>query len=96
MRSAKAVKTFGNTPLVEERRFLFEVSGISQQGDQSLDYPIRKSGNTCIAVSYSRMNYEMNRINRLGGKIVNITPIGIVTPLAGNNVAQAEEEKQSA
>ncbi|WP_373479616.1 phycobilisome linker polypeptide [Geminocystis sp.] len=81
MRNSKAVKTFANNLSVDERRFLFEVTGIAQQGDNNLDYPIRQSGNTFIAVSYSRMNYEMNRINRLGGNIINISPIGVVTPL---------------
>ncbi|NCO74398.1 MAG: CpcD phycobilisome linker protein [Cyanobacteria bacterium] len=81
MRNSKAVKTFANNLSVDERRFLFEVTGIAQQGDNNLDYPIRQSGNTFIAVPYSRMNYEMNRINRLGGNIINISPIGVVTPL---------------
>ncbi len=91
MRNAKAVKTFATNPLVEERRFLFEVSGISQQGENNLDYPIRKSGNTFVAVSYSRMNQEMNRINRLGGKIVNISPLGLLAPVVGNKTAETEE-----
>ena len=81
MRNSKSVKTSANNLSVDERRFLFEVTGIAQQGDNNLDYPIRQSGNTFIAVPYSRMNYEMNRINRLGGNIINISPIGVVTPL---------------
>lgn len=87
MRNAQAVKTFAKNPLVEERRFLFEVSGIAQQGDTSLQYPIRQSGNTFIAVPYCRMNQEMNRINRLGGKIMNISPIGIVAPVTAQTEA---------
>jgi phycocyanin-associated, rod len=81
MRNSRAVKTFANNLAVEERRFLFEVSGIADQNENSLNYPIRQSGNTFIAVPYARMNYEMNRINRLGGKIINISPIGVVAPL---------------
>jgi len=81
MRNSTAVKTFANNLAVEERRFLFEVTGIANQGENSLNYPIRQSGSTFIAVPYSRMNYEMNRINRLGGQIVNISPIGVVSPL---------------
>jgi hypothetical protein len=91
MRSTKAVKTFANDPAVEERRFLFEVSGIGQQGDNNLNYPIRQSGNTFIAVPYSRMNQAMTRINRLGGHIVNISPIGVVAPLVGAGTANTQE-----
>ena len=58
------------------RTFLFEVVGISEKGDSALSYPIRKSGTTLIRVPYSRMNQEIDRITRLGGTIVNITPIG--------------------
>lgn len=87
MRNSKAVKTFANNPAVEERRFLFEVTGIADQGKNNLNYPIRQSGNTFIAVPYARMNYEMNRINRLGGHIVNISPIGVVAPLVGTSAS---------
>lgn len=93
MRNTKVVKTFAKNPAVEERRFLFEVSGISQQGDNNLEYAIRKSGNSFLAVPYSRMNQEMNRINRLGGKIVNISPIGVVAPIAGNAPAEKPEKE---
>lgn len=90
MRNSVAVKTFSNNSALEERRFLFEVKGIAQQNENNLNYPIRQSGNTFIAVPYSRMNYEMNRINRLGGEIVNITPIGIVAPVKGASDAETE------
>jgi hypothetical protein len=90
MRKKKAVKIFANNPAVEDRRFLFEVTGIAQQGENNLDYPIRRSGNTKIAVPYSRMNQEMNRINRLGGQIINISPLGIVAPLVGTRTANTE------
>ncbi|MGY6530937.1 MAG: phycobilisome linker polypeptide [Cyanobacterium sp.] len=96
MRNTKVVKTFAKNTAVDERRFLFEVSGISQQGDNNLEYAIRKSGNSFLAVPYSRMNQEMNRINRLGGTIVNISPIGVVAPLVGKaeaKEAEAETEK---
>jgi len=81
MKKFNTVKTFANNQNAEERRFLFEVVGISQQGSSNLDYPIRQSGSSFITVSYSRMNQEMSRIHRLGGKIINITPIGINTPI---------------
>ncbi len=55
--------------------FRYEVSGL-RQNDQTdnNDYPIRSSGSVFITVPYARMNEEMQRISRLGGKIVNIQP----------------------
>lgn len=55
------------------RMFLFEVKGLRQtyQSDK-LSYPIRQSGTAVVAVPYTRMNEEMQRINRLGGTIVSI------------------------
>ena len=58
------------------KTFIFEVVGISPQGDSQLSYPVRNSGSTFIRVPYSRMNQEMKRINSLGGTIINITPVG--------------------
>ncbi|MEG4447073.1 phycobilisome linker polypeptide [Microcoleus sp. AT9_B5] len=41
-----------------------------------MDYSIRRSSaSTSIAVPYNRMNQEMQRITRMGGKIVSIHPI---------------------
>ncbi|AUC60819.1 ferredoxin--NADP+ reductase PetH [Cyanobacterium sp. HL-69] len=92
MKKFNTVKTFSNNSVIEERRFLFEVVGISQQGSNNLDYPIRQSGTSFITVPYSRMNQEMNRINRLGGKIVNITPIGINTPVQAQGLSSSSEK----
>jgi phycocyanin-associated rod protein len=59
-----------------DRVFVYEVSGLKQtnQSDRN-SYPIRSSGNVLIKVPYNRMNEEMLRISRLGGKIVNIRPL---------------------
>lgn len=55
------------------RVFLFEVVGLRQNSEtDSLNYPIRRSGSVFIKVPYGRMSQEMQRISRLGGKIVNI------------------------
>lgn len=89
MKKINTVKTFANN--LEERRFLFEVVGIANQGNSSLDYPIRQSGSSFIAVPYSRMNQEMNRINRLGGKIIKITPMGINTPIPENGLSYSSD-----
>ncbi|MBW4539116.1 MAG: ferredoxin-NADP reductase [Myxacorys chilensis ATA2-1-KO14] len=58
------------------RMFRYEVVGLRQNGatDQQ-NYPIRKSGSTFITVSYDRMSDAMQRITRMGGKIVSIQPL---------------------
>jgi ferredoxin--NADP+ reductase len=58
------------------RVFVYEVMGLRQteETDQT-NYPIRKSGSVFIRVPYNRMNQEMRRITRLGGKIVSIQPV---------------------
>ena len=61
----------------KNRLFVYEVEGLSQNGNSSdAKAPIRSSGTTLITVPYSRMNQEMRRINRLGGKVINIRPAG--------------------
>lgn len=68
--SGVATKTGANS-----RVFVFEVEGIRQGGDSDkFTYPIRRSGRVSITVPYERMNQEMRRISRLGGRIVNIRP----------------------
>ncbi|MBF2047421.1 MAG: ferredoxin--NADP reductase [Leptolyngbya sp. IPPAS B-1204] len=57
------------------RLFIYEVEGLRQNGEtDKMGYPIRRSGNLFITVPYSRMNQEMQRIARLGGRIVSIRP----------------------
>jgi ferredoxin--NADP+ reductase len=89
MKKFNTVKTFANNSFTEERRFLFEVVGIANQESHNLDYPIRQSGSIFIAVPYSRMNQEMNRINRLGGTIIKITPMGINTPIQAHSLSSS-------
>ncbi|MBV9386300.1 MAG: phycobilisome linker polypeptide [Chroococcidiopsidaceae cyanobacterium CP_BM_ER_R8_30] len=85
---------FGQTALgsgrlsnAENRMFRYEVEGMRQtyENDQ-LSYPIRSSGSFFITVSYNRMNEEMQRIHRMGGKIVSIQPLS----LEGNAQAKSE------
>ncbi|MGJ3245472.1 MAG: ferredoxin--NADP reductase [Elainellaceae cyanobacterium] len=60
----------------DNRLFVYEVEGLRQnQETDQLDYPIRRSGTVSIMVPYSRMNQEMQRITRMGGKIVSIRPV---------------------
>jgi hypothetical protein len=55
------------------RVFVYEVEGL-RQSDQTDNnsYPVRQSGTIAIKVPYNRMNEEMRRITRMGGKIVAI------------------------
>ncbi|MEQ9001685.1 MAG: phycobilisome linker polypeptide [Coleofasciculus sp. B1-GNL1-01] len=71
----------------KNRLFLYEVTGLSQNTEtDKMDYPIRSSGNTYITVPYSRMNQEMQRITRMGGKIVSIQPLdGVMNAKNGMN-----------
>ncbi|BAZ52094.1 oxidoreductase FAD/NAD(P)-binding subunit [Nostoc sp. NIES-4103] len=68
------------------RVFVYEVVGLRQneETDQT-NYPIRNSGSVFIRVPYNRMNQEMRRITRLGGKIVSIQPLNGQQQLNGAN-----------
>lgn len=93
------------------RLFRYEVVGLRQNSEtDKLTYPIRRSGSTFITVPYSRMSEMMQRITRMGGKIVsilsldangevpgNVTPeqkIGGATPETGHEVSNPGEEKK--
>ncbi|NJL42226.1 MAG: phycobilisome linker polypeptide [Pseudanabaena sp. SU_2_4] len=73
----------GKSPLMrassstsDNRMFVYEVEGLRQSDRTSNNsYQIRTSNNVFIPVPYSRMNEEMQRITRIGGKIVNILPL---------------------
>lgn len=55
------------------RVFIYEVVGLRQNEEtEKTNYPIRQSGSVFIRVPYNRMNQEMQRVTRLGGKIVSI------------------------
>jgi phycocyanin-associated rod protein len=58
------------------RMFRYEVVGLRQNEENDRNnYSIRRSGSVFITVPYNRMNEEMQRILRMGGKIVNIEPL---------------------
>lgn len=64
-----------NTPS-GSRLFVYEVEGLRQtEQTDKLGYSIRRSGRVYITVPYGRMNQEMKRITRMGGKIVSIHPV---------------------
>jgi hypothetical protein len=55
------------------RVFVYEVEGLRQnEQTENNRYQIRNSSTILIQVPYNRMNEEMRRISRLGGKIVGI------------------------
>ncbi|MCP6759361.1 MAG: ferredoxin-NADP reductase [Fischerella sp. CENA71] len=66
------------------RVFVYEVVGLrqSEETDQT-NYQIRNSGSVFIKVPYSRMNQEMRRITRLGGRIVSIQPVSVLQQTNG-------------
>ncbi len=58
------------------RVFRYEVVGLRQnQETDKNNFDVRRSGSVFITVPYARMNEEMRRITRLGGKIVKIEAI---------------------
>lgn len=58
------------------RMYRYEVAGLRQSdATENLNYEIRQSGSTFINVPYNRMSEFMQRITRLGGKIVSIQPL---------------------
>jgi ferredoxin--NADP+ reductase len=69
--------TVGSTPTsYGSRVYIYEVVGIKQSSATDLmGNSIRNSGTVFISVPYSRMQQEMQRISRMGGKIVSIRPM---------------------
>ncbi|MGF1537867.1 MAG: ferredoxin--NADP reductase [Elainellaceae cyanobacterium] len=85
------------------RLFVYEVEGLRQNSaTDQLNYPIRNSGTVRITVPYDRMNEEMQRITRLGGKIVGIYPItddgamqGLVNGDTGNGGPETQQSEKN-
>lgn len=84
----------GGTPNTDygSRLFIYEVEGLRQSPETDrMDYPIRQSGNVLITVPYSRMNQEMQRITRMGGRIVSIRPVNADDAANGKAVSSGTE-----
>ncbi len=65
----------GSPSTADNRIFLYEVAGLRQTPQTTNNsYQIRTSTNIFLQVPYSRMNEQMQSINRLGGTIVSIHP----------------------
>jgi phycocyanin-associated rod protein len=68
--------TISTSNSAASRMYRIEVQGMRQSSEtDKQSYPIRQSGSVFFTVPYSRMNEQMQRINRMGGKIVNIEPL---------------------
>lgn len=66
----------GGITSAASRVFRYEVVGLRQNEENDKNnYEIRRSGSVFVTVPYDRMNEEMQRITRMGGKIVNIEPL---------------------
>jgi sulfite reductase alpha subunit-like flavoprotein len=77
--------------------FRVEVSGLRQTyRSNKLSYPIRRSGSTYVTVPYNRMSEEMQRINRLGGKIVSIQPLTAEHPQAKAEATAVHQNLEAA
>lgn len=78
------------------RMFVYEVEGLRQNSvTDQMAHPIRRSGSVFITVPYNRMNQEMNRITRMGGKIVSIKPFEDAAPaLANGNKVETEPKSK--
>ena len=59
------------------RMYVYEVTGLQDRSADSGNGKIRLSGSQFFTVPYRRMNQEMRRIVSLGGKILNIRPLGV-------------------
>jgi phycocyanin-associated, rod len=65
----------GATSSANNRVFVYEVAGLRQtEQTEGNSHEIRDSS-VLLKVPYRRMNEEMQRISRLGGKIVSIRPM---------------------
>ena len=78
----------GGISSAASRVFRYEVVGLRQNEENDKNnYEIRRSGSVFITVPYDRMNQEMQRITRMGGKIVNIEPLTAESALKPESVA---------
>jgi len=95
MYSPSAAANSANSTELSTRMFVYEVVGLRQStATDSLNYPIRQSGSVFITVPYSRMNQEMQRITRLGGKIVSIQPLSADNQANGKAAAKAQPKAE--
>lgn len=76
------------------RVFRYEVVGLRQNEENDKNsYDIRRSGSVYVTVPYSRMNEEMQRITRMGGKIVNIEQLTAESALKPDSESNGKKAK---
>ncbi|MGB3511262.1 MAG: ferredoxin-NADP reductase [Microcoleaceae cyanobacterium] len=76
------------------RVFVYEVEGLRQtETTDQTNNSIRRSGTVYITVPYQRMNQEMQRITRMGGKIVSIKPMSEHSQANGKATKTGEKTK---
>lgn len=81
--------------MLGDRFFQYEVVGLRQSdATDNADYSIRSSASTTFTVPYNRMNEEMQRITRMGGRIVNIRPWTAEAVAAQSAPAKAAEKAE--
>jgi ferredoxin--NADP+ reductase len=96
MYNPSAVGSASNTAY-GSRLFIYEVEGLRQtQQSNPMDSQIRRSGNVFITVPYSRMNQEMQRILRMGGRIVSIQPVSASVASNGHVSSGTDVQSKSA
>ncbi len=79
------------------RVFIYEVVGIRQnEATDQMSYPIRQSGSVFIRVPYNRMNQEMRRIARMGGKIVSIHQLNADNQVNGKTTSETPADEAKA
>ncbi|MEM6423768.1 MAG: ferredoxin-NADP reductase [Cyanobacteria bacterium P01_H01_bin.119] len=92
--SGNAAQTSGS------RLYVYEIEGLrNTTGSFVSKSPIRNSGRVYMTVPYSRMNQEMQRIQRLGGTVVSIRPLeagienGNAVPAAAQSAPSGDSKK---
>jgi phycocyanin-associated, rod len=84
-RSVLASNTVAN-----DRVFVYEVEGLRQNDQTGQDsHSIRSSGTSLVQVPFNRMNEFMQRITRVGAKIV-----AIRTPNGDQSAAPANDDTE--
>jgi phycocyanin-associated, rod len=81
----------GGLSSASSRMFRYEVVGLRQNEENDKNnYDIRRSGSVYVTVPYNRMNEEMQRITRMGGRIVKIEPLTAESAFQTQNVSQGQ------
>lgn len=76
----------GGVSSASSRMYRYEIVGLRQNEENDKNsYDIRNSGSVYITVPYSRMNEEMQRITRMGGRIVKIEPLATESAESAQN-----------